>query len=126
MRVRECHAPLQLGKNTLRVNVVFFGRVKSEGVYTTSTSLNRSRFHFDSHTTASKNDDKPPGCRVVRHSYSPIDAFCSGVKLAYFPLGLLLPFDAFLTASLVSLIAAGLTYVDRGPLGFGKAPEGWK
>ena len=40
----------------------------------------------------------------------PIDAFCSGVTLAYFLLGLLLACDAFLTASLASLIAAGLTY----------------
>ena len=30
------------------------------------------------------------------------------------------------TASLASLIAAGLTYADKGPLGFGRAPEGWK
>ena len=31
-----------------------------------------------------------------------------------------------ITASLASLIAAGLMYADRGPLGFGRAPEGWK
>ena len=57
-------------------------------------------------------------------AYSPIDAFCSDVNLAYFPLGLLLPCDTFLTASLASLIAAGLMCADRGSLGSGRVPEG--
>ena len=60
--------------------------------------------------------------RLQRHlgccseAYMPIDAFCSGVNLAYFSLGLLLPCDAFLSFFGV-LIAAGLMCVDRGPLG---------
>ena len=53
-----------------------------------------------------------------------IDAFCSGVNLAYIHLGLLLPCDVLLLASLESLIAARLTYADRGPLRFGRAPKG--
>ena len=48
------------------------------------------------------------------------------MNLAYFPLSLLLPCDAFLTASLASLIyaliATGLTCADRGLLGSGTAP----
>ena len=52
--------------------------------------------------------------------------FCSGVSLAYFPLSLLLPCDAFLTASLASLIyaliAPGLTCADSSLLGSGMAP----
>ena len=44
--------------------------------------------------------------------------------MAYFPLDLLRV--ALLTASLASFITAGLMDADRGPLGSGRASEGWK
>ena len=53
----------------------------------------------------------------------------SGVNLARFSHGLLaclFPCNAFRTVSLASLIAAGLTCTERGPLGSGRALEGWK
>ena len=50
---------------------------------------------------------------LCSEAYSPIDASCSGMNLAYFPLGLLLPCDIFLTALLAPLIAAGLMCADR-------------
>ena len=41
----------------------------------------------------------------------------SGVNVAYFSLGLLLPCDAFLTASLSTLIVAGLAHPKDGNTG---------
>ena len=50
----------------------------------------------------------------------------SGLDLAYFPLGLLLPCDAFLTASLPSYNHCRTSGCGQGSMGSGKAPEGWK
>ena len=48
------------------------------------------------------------------------------MNLASFPLALLLPCDAFHTASLSSLIVEKLAYSDRDPWGLERRPEGWK
>ena len=45
------------------------------------------------------------------------------MNLAYFPLGLQIPCDPFLTASLLSLIVAGLACADRGIKGLDRCPK---
>ena len=57
-------------------------------------------------------------------AYSPIAACCSGVNLAYFPLGLLRV--GLLTASLLVGSLPVAISASRGPLGFGRPSEGWK
>ena len=52
------------------------------------------RLHFDSQLLQKIMNAAWLPCR---ETFSLIDAFCSGVNLAYFPLGLLLPCDAFLS-----------------------------
>ena len=47
----------------------------------------------------------------------------SGVNLTYFPFGLQLPCDIFLTPLLSSSIVAGLVCADRGPWGREGCPK---